>query len=365
MEKEMKLYKENLMRLKRQVLSSRFLRWWLGELSTMVPAWTRAPGLTAQNCVLIPLDQVSTKWNHEAGNEKRDLALTLPSNHVMRKTLTLPLATETNLRQVLEFQMEQHTPFSSKQVYFGYRVTGRDSERGQLTIDFVATPRSEVDVAIKILLDLGCSVRAVFADNMLSSSELVNLLAAAPDKVPTSLGRGVNTWLFGLLGVLALAAMVLPLAIKREAVVQMLPWVDKAKKAAGTVDTMRQELEGRVAHHNYLLEKRQALPTVVQILEELTRVLPDDTWVQVLDIKGKELQIQGETASSVRLVGLFEQSSVFQDASFRASLTKGQLVGTERYQLALQIRPIVKAASVAASLQSPASSPASIAEKKP
>jgi general secretion pathway protein L len=361
----MKRYKENLMRLKRQLLGSRFLRWWLGELSTMMPEWTRAPSLSAQTCVLIPLDQVSPKWSREAGSEKRDLALTLPSSDVMRKTLTLPFATEENLRQVLEFQLEQHTPFSSKEVYFGYRVTGRDAERGQLTVDFVATPRGATDAAIKILHDLGCSVRAVFADSMLSSSELVNLLPVEPDLAPSALRHGVNRWLFGLLGVLTLAAMVLPLAIKREAVIQMLPWVEKAKNAAGAVDAMRQELEGRVAHHNYLLEKRQAVPPVVQILEELTRVLPDDTWVQVLDIKGKELQIQGETASSVRLVGLFEQSSVFQDASFRASLTKGQIGGTERYQLALQIRPSVKAATGAASVQSPASLPTSIAEKNP
>jgi general secretion pathway protein L len=360
---QMKRYKEKLIRLNGRLLGSHFLQWWLGELSTMMPAWTRAPSLIARNFELIPLAQVSPQWSPATGGEKRDLALTLPSDRVMQKTLTLPLAAEENLRQVLEFQLEQLTPFSSKQVYFGYRVTGRDSEQGRVTVDFVATPRDAVDASIKTLLDLGYPVRAVFADNMLANTDLVNLLPTEPDKTPSPLLRGATPWLLGSLVILALAAVVMPIAIQREAVVQMLPWVDKAKNAAATVDAMRRELEGRIVQHNYLIEKRQAMPAVVQMLEELTRVLPDDTWVQALDIKGKELLIQGETASSVRLIGLFEQSSLFQDASYRASLTKGQISGTERYQLALQIRPV--ATPVPVPVQLPASSPAPVGEKKP
>ena len=148
---------------------------------------------------------------------------------------------------------------------------------------------------------------------------------------------GPNPWLAALLILLALAALTAPLVIKREAVVQLLPWVEKAKAAAETVDTVRRDLEARVDQHNYLLIKRQATPTVIQTLEELTRVLPDDTWVQSLDIKGNELLIQGETGSSVRMIGLFEQSSLFKDASFRAPLTKGQGSGMDRFQLALQV----------------------------
>ncbi len=92
-------------------------------------------------------------------------------------------------------------------------------------------------------------------------------------------------------------------------------------------------------------------------LEELTRVLPDDTWVQQLDIKGKELQIQGETASSFRLIGLFEQSAMFHDASFRAPLIKGQSSGSERYQLALQMQPMAGKAATPATSPTAATSP--------
>jgi len=365
-------FKETLARLKQQLVASRFLRWWLGELASMAPAWVRPTSADAKSFVLVPLEQATAQYTRADSADQRELALTLPSSRVMRKTLTLPLATEENLRQVLEFQMEQHTPFPAAKVYFGYWVTGRNFELGQLSVEFVATPREGVDAAIKALSGLALPVRAVFAADMLAAGNLVNLLPAGLGKAPSALRHGANPWLAALVVLLALAAVAMPLVIKREAVVQLLPWVEKGKKAAETVDTLRRELVARVDKHNYLLEKRQSAPTVIQALEELTRVLPDDTWVQTLDIKGKELQIQGETASSVRLIGLFEQSSMFREASFRSPLTKGQSSGTERYQLALQIRPVAAVAQIAtpaasAAVATPASAPvpAASAEKKP
>jgi general secretion pathway protein L len=344
------IYKEALARLKKQLLASRFLRWWLGELASMVPVWMRAASVTAESFLLVPLEQVSAQYSLPENGNQRDLALTLPASRVLRKTLKLPLATEENLRQVLEFQVEQHTPFSPSQVYFGFWVTGRDFENGQLTIEFVATPRDGVDAAIKTLSGLGSSVQAVFAVEMLAAANLVNLLPAGLGKKPSLLKHGLNPWLAAFVGLLALSSMAMPLVIKREAVVQMLPWVEKSKAAAETVDSMRRELETRVEQHNYLLHKRQALPTVVQSLEELTRILPDGTWVQSIDIRDKEVQIQGETNASVKLIGLFEQSGMFRDASFRSPLTKVNSSSNERYHLALQVRPEVAPVAAPASV---------------
>lgn len=347
-------YTETLARLKKQLGASRFLRWWLGELSNLVPAWLRSSDVSVESFMLVRLVDVNVQFAPVDSGDGRDLALTVPDNLILRKTLMLPLATEENLRQVIEFQMEQHTPFPAAQVYFGYSINSRDFEHGQMLVEFAATPRDSVDAAIKTLRGLGFSVRAVFPAGLLASGKLVNLLPTMMDRTSSKLWNGANPWLAALLAVLVVAAIAVPVVIKREAVVQMLPWVDKAKKAAEIVDTMRHDLEARVEQHNFVLERRKKTPTVIQTLEELTRVLPDDTWVQILDLKGKELQIQGETASSVRLIGLFEQSSMFRDASFRSPLTKGQAAGTERYQLALQVRSVES--SNAASIPLPAAS---------
>ena len=380
------------MRLKKTLLSSRFMRWWLGELASLVPQQMRAATLDAQSLPLVEQhdtafclrrfengqlqapESVPVQGSDPAiqrarfvaalqkiAGSQRDVALVLPASRVLRKTLSLPLATEENLRQVLEFQMEDHTPFPASSLYLGYRILARDFERSQLRVEFVATPRDGVNAAIKVLNEWGASVRAVVAEDTLTSGALVNLLPAAQGKAPLALWQGLNPWLLGLAVLLALATMAAPVLIKREAAVRLLPWLDKGKSAAEAADSLKRSLEARVDEHNYLLEKRQLIPPVIMMLEELTRILPDDTWVQQLDIKGKEVQIQGETASSVRLIGLFEQSPMFYDASFRSSLTKGQAAGAERYQLALQIKPLAAAAPSQSGAGNPTASAAQLA----
>ena len=334
----------SLARWKKQLKNSRFLTWWLAELSGMVPGWMRSSGPTLANYMVLTLEQIHPQMAKPEATGTRVVAVALSAQHVLRKTLSLPFATEENLRQVLEFQVEQHTPFSPNAVYFGHLVKARDFEAKQLTVELVVAPRASVDPAIKILLGLGVDVRAVFVDDLSAAGVLLNLLpVGASGSAPSSLRQGANPWLAGLVLVLALAAIAAPPLIKREAVVQLLPWVEKGKQAAEAVSAVRQDLDARVEKHNYLLEKRQASPTVIQIMEELTRILPDDTWIQVFDLKGKKLQIQGETASSTRLIGLFEKSNVFRDASFSSALFKGQVPGTERYQLEIQLQTPAKA----------------------
>jgi general secretion pathway protein L len=332
-------YMAAIQRLKQQLLASRFMRWWVAELSAMVPASLRPHGPDFINLQQVSIDQIAAQSTPLDASASRQVMLTLPPESVLCKTLSLPLATEENLRQVLEFQIDQLTPFTAEHVYFGYGVRDRDFDHSRLTVDFVATPRAVVDEAIKTLGTNGTVVSAVVSQNMLSAGQFVNMLPAAAGKAPSLLMQGPNPWLALLAGLLAIAAMAAPLIIKREAVVQLLPLVAKAKKAAETTDALRRELETRVDEHNHLLQKRQNIIPVVLALEELARVLPDDTWVQQLDFKGTEMQIQGDTGSSIKLIGLFEQSATLHDASFRAPLVKSQSAGFERYHLALQIRP--------------------------
>lgn len=335
-------FNESLVRLKKQLKTSRFLTWWLGELSSMVPGWMRSSGPTLENYVVLTLEQAHPQMVKPTVAGNRTVAISLSHHHLLRKTISLPLATEENLRQVLEFQVEQHTPFSLDRVYFNYLVKARDFESRQLTVEMVVVPRDTVDPAVKILLEMGVDVRAVFVDEYLASGVLLNLLPAAAGAAPSPLRHGANPWLAGLVLLLGLASVAIPPLIKREAVVQLLPWVEKGKSAAEAVSAVRVELEARVEQHNYLIELRQASPAVIQVMEELTHILPDDTWIQVFDLKGKKLLIQGETASSPRLIGLFEKSSLFREASLSSASFKGQVAGTERYQLEIQLRSNTK-----------------------
>jgi general secretion pathway protein L len=142
---------------------------------------------------------------------------------------------------------------------------------------------------------------------------------------------------------LLLAVLAYPAWRKREVIKALHPVETRAQAEAQSTDKLAQELERLVAEYNFLLAKKHGTPPVLAYLEEITRLLPDNTWVQQFDLKpaGKtrELQIQGETASSSKLIEILEQSTLLQNASTRGTVTRGSQPGTERFFIAAEAKP--------------------------
>jgi general secretion pathway protein L len=155
--------------------------------------------------------------------------------------------------------------------------------------------------------------------------------------------RLIQASLIGLVALLALVALLLPVWHKRDAVISTFPIVSKARQDAEATDAIARNLEKQVADYNFLLAKKHGSYPALAYLEEVTRLLPDNTWLQQMDLKtvGKvrEIQLSGETSSSSRLIELLEQSRVLQNAAPRGTVTRGSQPNTERFMIAAEPRP--------------------------
>ncbi len=99
--------------------------------------------------------------------------------------------------------------------------------------------------------------------------------------------------------------------------------------------------------YNYVLGRKYGFASQVQVLDDVTKLLPDDTWLTQLEVKstskGKELRrellLRGESANAGRLVSLLEESKVFIDAAPRSPTTKIQPGPGEIFDLGAQLAP--------------------------
>ncbi|MEO5677753.1 MAG: PilN domain-containing protein, partial [Usitatibacter sp.] len=110
---------------------------------------------------------------------------------------------------------------------------------------------------------------------------------------------------------------------------------------AEATDALARTLERQVADYNFVQGKRHG-PPALAYLEDVSRLLPDNTWVQQFDLrtagKSREVQITGETVSSSKLIEILEQSTLLQNAAPRGTVTRGAQPGTERFMIAAEAR---------------------------
>jgi len=265
--------------------------------------------------------------------DARQIILRLPAEQVLLKEVTLPLAAEANLRQVVGFEIDRLTPFSAGQIYYDLAVLERRQDLKRIKIRFVAVLRTLVDPLVTRLAELGVAADRVEVKGEGSGINLLPL-EQRPDK--SRFTRRLHWALAGLAAGLLVLAGVLPLWQQRSLVVELLPKVAAAQKQAEQILTLRSELENAIEASRFLFQKRKESILNIELLKELTAILPDATWVEQLEISGNEIRVRGQSPTASALLGLVEASKLFQNATFLSPITAGA-AGKDRFYLSAQI----------------------------
>jgi general secretion pathway protein L len=86
-----------------------------------------------------------------------------------------------------------------------------------------------------------------------------------------------------------------------------------------------------------LEDKKKSSRQMLDILNELTLLLPDDTWVSHFEIRDDMVHIHGESVASAVLIPLIESSKLFQNVSFRSPVTQNKKNNTERFHISAEL----------------------------
>ena len=263
----------------------------------------------------------------------RQVVLLLPPDKLLDSTVTLPAATEENLREVLAFEMDQLTPFTVDQVYYGFDVVDRSSARGTINLRLLVSPRSAVDELLVALQRVG--LRPSIVTSKADSERLhdINLLPKASAQRARATTQRLNTGLAVTALVLLVAVFAIPLLQKQQQLAELEPRVVAAMEAAQEGSRIKRNIELIVTGSAELVARKQMRPMTIAIIDEISRVLPDNTWLSRIDISGDEIQIQGQSEAAESLISLIEEAPTFENARFRSPVTQIPQTDAERFHL--------------------------------
>jgi general secretion pathway protein L len=336
--------------------------WWTQELQGMLPQPLRRYVLARRQRVYLDLNGPILAVSYGNGDSRRslgtypltasgprstatpeahtlidraaELVLSLPPEKVLIRSLTLPLAAEENLHEVLGFEMDRNTPFSADQVYYDHVVTARDPKRHTIKLNLVVTPRAVLDELLAQLGEIGFRPQRVTTRGRAGGEILaVNLHPGSAQDDHPKTPYYLNLLLGGLLIALFAGVATLPIVHKKQKLRSMEAELAEAVQQAAAARRLGEDVARLTADANFLLEKKQSTPMALELIAELTRILPNDTWLTHLDITPSEINIRGETASAAALIPLIETSPALADARFRSPVTRMPQGDAERFHI--------------------------------
>ena len=342
--------------------AGQFFRWWGDELRDAMPAKLRARMQYARRKLLMvvsegelalsvedadsvqSLDSLSIEQDtqlqqqrvrellqqHELTELSRDLLL--PEEVVLKTEVVMPLATEANLRQALAYEMDLHTPFQAEEVFFQWRVLSRDREAGQLHFDLYVTPRGPVLANIELLKRLGLAPTGV--DVATEEGSLgINLL---PMDLRYHLVRQqvrVNWMIAAATGLLLVFVMMQSLWLREHQIQEVEEAIENVRAEALAVQQVRKQIDDATEAAGFLQTHKIANGYKVKMLAELTRILPDDTFLDRLSLHAETVQMQGKSSNAQSLIELINDSPIFENASFRGPTRLDSRSGKEIFDL--------------------------------
>ena len=265
--------------------------------------------------------------------------LLLPVAQVLRRVLPLPAAAEPRLREVLAFELDRQTPFTADQVTYQGRVLSRDPATQQMQVELWVLPRSRLDAELRALGPFGeglAGIDVVAPDgtrhglDLLPVSGQVRRMDAAA-RLNAALAAVAVVCLFGALAMALHNRGVRLEAFKRE--------VAAANDAARQARIVRNQLETSAAAANFLATRRAEAPTMLEVLDDLTRRIPDDTSLDKLAINDGKLVVVGQSRAAPALVGLLQESPGLRSPALSGAVQADPRTGRDRFTLTAQVGP--------------------------
>ncbi len=353
-------------------IARRGFAWWTGELASLVPKWWREGGRQADSGIVIAVQQGQLSFvkngsrgantGHETLSEQALLdnlarrgrpgvpvavRLRLPHAACLTRRIEIPERAKTEAGRILALDFERATPLSAAEVYTAHYQDSAPAAKGSTGFVQLIVKKATLDGAIARLETVGATVTAADCWSEDGAAVLpVNFLEHSPVNTRTgqASGPGMARVLAGAALVLAMSSIWISIDRQNSALGELESQTEAARaelsgleKVRGTADTMAKEGDAVGA-------LKADRPMAVQMLDELTRLLPDSTYLTDFSSDDDTVSISGFAQSASELVPVLERSQMFSGAAPGAPVTFDDIRNKERFTYRLRMRQTPRAA---------------------
>ncbi|MGH6751641.1 MAG: PilN domain-containing protein [Bradyrhizobium sp.] len=347
--------------------TERFLSWWASELRNSVPirwrkAWRGWRPLLILQVVETSLEVFWQKGEIRESLGRFDLDATpdaptrtmiataigarrrgadrlflLEPERAVQTEVSVPLAAQGNIRQLLGFEMDRFTPFRGSEVAFGYRVDHVDRATKQIKVHLAAVPKPSLDALLAKLASLDLRPHRLQVAGPTGASGHVEINLDSDTRVSRSWSRWLIPALSAMAGILAIMALALPFLQQRNQMAELELQLTTARTNAKMVEILQQKISARRTEGDALLHRRNEARLAVAVVNELAHILDDGSWIDELRLSDGQLSLRGFSISAASLIPALDASDYLADVRFTAPVTPEITLGREGFSISATV----------------------------
>ena len=255
----------------------------------------------------------------------------------IQKEIALPAAASENLYQVVSYELSRYSPFTTEQAYFAVKRLNGVNDPEQIHVVLILTARKVLDAFYQDLQSLGMS--PIFVDyegapnDLEISDQHYNLLPESLRPKTSNIPRLVYSALLGTLFLLFCAVVAMPVWFEYQSVKELESKVIPVEKEAKKIKALQVEIDSMIDETRKLIEQKNITPAILVMLNTLSSLIKDDTYLTYAQYADGHLQIQGESPAASNLISVLEASNLFANARFVSPVTQDNVTKMERFQI--------------------------------
>ena len=343
-----------------------FLNWWISGLLYFLPAGLREKIRPTPDRLLLELEEESINlslyhgasnqllqtrhlqkedelekialqaWLLELRDKETEIILLLPEDKVLVKSLTLPISAKDNIREILGFEMDRQTPFTSDQVYFDY-LHLQSKSNDKLRLELFVVKKNVIEDLLSAAKNYQVQAHRITLKRNICLHDNLNFLPENLQETTLKKANKLTLVLATCSFLLFITALYLPLSSHEQSLATMETQVNKKRVQAKELLALTMEKENILSRSRFLIDKQSNRIATIEIVDELTRILPDDTWLNRLVIHDDKIEIQGESNTATAIIQLVENSAYFRDAQFRSPVTRNNATDKDKFNVSAEI----------------------------
>ena len=265
--------------------------------------------------------------------ENQAVYLTVPARWFLQITVTLPVTAKADLASILRFELDKRTPFQPEHVFFASFPETTSPGATHFNCPLLIIPRNKLNNLLSSLAKKGLQPTLVSADTLDKQIPLLTDSAKRQANGFSQFKRSAPYWVL----ISFFVALYVPPYWQMQKIAGFETQIDDMRHAAVALQKQRSQMVAYRTDLTFLAAIKQDQQQLVVALEMLTKLLPNHTWVERLNISANGIVVLGESAEAAQLLPLLDKSNLFSSISFAAPITRNRQSGKDRFHLVLTL----------------------------